>query len=168
MSVLRLYYTSPIRPLFTHKSCTLRPFPCEFGRFFFGINQHHRDPARSRKDRSERGRHHAKGTRYVSELGFLRFICPPLVSSRPFQRHFTLTSHSHSLRSHTHNLITISLPVVSYWLCQRARAELLPDTSESVTPLRAQRAARREPGSSLRKYRAWNCGRTRAPRCSRG
>ena len=84
MSVLRLYYTSPIRPLFTHKSCTLRPFPCEFGRFFFGINQHHRDPARSRKDRSERGRHHVKGTRYVGELGFLRFICPPLVSSRPY------------------------------------------------------------------------------------
>ena len=26
---------------------------------------------RSRKDRAERGRHHAKGTRYVGEIGFM-------------------------------------------------------------------------------------------------
>ena len=65
-------YTSPTTMTTARNICgTVGPFPCEFGRFFFGINQHHRDPAHSRKDRSERGRHHAKGTRYVGELGFM-------------------------------------------------------------------------------------------------
>ena len=56
--------------LFTYISCTFRHFPCEIGRCFFGINKHDRHLARSRKDRSERGPHHAKGTltRYVGEL----------------------------------------------------------------------------------------------------
>ena len=40
-------------------------FSCEIGGCFFGINKHARHPARSRNDRSERGRHHTKGTRYV-------------------------------------------------------------------------------------------------------
>ena len=80
-------YTSPTTMTTARNICgTVGPFPCEFGSFFFGINQHHRDPARSRKDRSERGRHHAKGTRYVANNGFWRFICPPLASSRPIKR----------------------------------------------------------------------------------
>ena len=54
--------------LFTYISCTFRHFPCEIGRRFFGINKHDRHLARSRKDRSERGPHHVKGTRYVGEL----------------------------------------------------------------------------------------------------
>ena len=54
--------------LFTYISCTFRHFPCEIGRCFFGINKHDRHLARSRKDRSERGPHHVKGTRYVGEL----------------------------------------------------------------------------------------------------
>ena len=69
--------------LFTYISCTFGHFSCEIGGCFFGINKHDRHPARSRKDRSERGRQHAKGTRYVIENRFWRFICPPLVSSRP-------------------------------------------------------------------------------------
>ena len=56
-------------------SCTFGHFSCEIGGCFFGINKHDRHPARSRNDRSERGPHHAKGTRYVGEL-FGRPVAP--------------------------------------------------------------------------------------------
>ena len=45
--------------------CTFGHFSCEIRTRFCGTNNYHGGPARSRKDRSERGRHHAKGTRYV-------------------------------------------------------------------------------------------------------
>ena len=38
---------------------------------------------RSRERRSQRGRHHAKGTRYVGEIGFIAAMLAPLESSRP-------------------------------------------------------------------------------------
>ena len=38
---------------------------------------------RSRERRSQRGRHHAKGTRYVGEIGFIAAMLAPLASSRP-------------------------------------------------------------------------------------
>ena len=38
---------------------------------------------RSRERRSRRGRHHAKGTRYVGESGFIAAMLAPLASSRP-------------------------------------------------------------------------------------
>ena len=50
---------------FHNISCTFGHFSCEIGGCFFGINKHDRHPARSQNDRSERGRHHTKGTRYV-------------------------------------------------------------------------------------------------------
>ena len=55
----------PLWLLLTHISCTFGHFSCEIGGCFFGINKHDRHPARSQNDRSERGRHHTKGTRYV-------------------------------------------------------------------------------------------------------
>jgi len=63
-----VYYARWIWPLFTNISCTFGHFPCEIGTRLFGTNKHYRNPDRSRKRRSERGRHHAKGTRYVGEL----------------------------------------------------------------------------------------------------
>ena len=50
---------------FHNISCTFGHFSCEIGGCFFGINKHDRHPARSRNGRSERGRHHTKGTGYV-------------------------------------------------------------------------------------------------------
>ena len=57
--------------LFTHISCTFGHFSSEIGGCFFGKNNYRAGPVCSRKDRSERGRHHAKGTRYVGEIGFM-------------------------------------------------------------------------------------------------
>ena len=50
---------------FHNISCTFGHFSCEIGGCFFGTSKHPRDPARSPKERSECGRHHTKGTRYV-------------------------------------------------------------------------------------------------------
>ena len=61
--------------LFTHISCTFGHFPYEIGACFCGKNNYRAGPVRSRKRRSERGPHHAKGTRYVGEL-FGRPVAP--------------------------------------------------------------------------------------------
>ena len=60
---------------FHHISCTFGHFSCEIRNRFCGTNNNHGGPAHSRKRRSERGPHHAKGTRYVGEL-FGRPVAP--------------------------------------------------------------------------------------------
>ena len=85
-------YTSPTTTTTARNICgTVGPFPCEFGGFFFGINQHPRDPARSRKDRSERGRHHTKGTRYVAHSDYghyvVGFSCHLVSAPQPYHDH---------------------------------------------------------------------------------
>ena len=54
--------------LFTHISCTFGHFSCEIGGCFSDLFRRKLRDGRSRKDRAERGRHHAKCTRYVGEL----------------------------------------------------------------------------------------------------
>ena len=40
---------------------------------------------RSRERKSQRGRHHAKGTRFVGEIGCIAAMLAPLASSRPYE-----------------------------------------------------------------------------------
>ena len=78
--ILRIAHYDHFSPTYHVPSGTSRAKAGSVSSDPFGRKLRH---GRSRERRSQRGRHHAKGTRYVGEIGFIAAMLAPLASSRP-------------------------------------------------------------------------------------